>query len=154
VLGELRTKAHSGRASVPISDGVADTLFPSKRRTLRPYQGRIKAPETSTPDGHPGRRPLISINGAQHHAGLDGPPLSVDCVVRGKKMELAAVEPENHRTLYTFRCPSGHFKNSPCRSSHIPETPAANCWLRRSRVPGALSQLRHRPETLAICPTL
>ena len=36
------------------------------------------------------------------------PPLSVDCIVCGKKMELISVEPQEHRTVYTYRCLNEH----------------------------------------------
>jgi hypothetical protein len=38
------------------------------------------------------------------------PPLSVDCIACGTKMDLTAVEPRDHRTVYTYQCPSRHLQ--------------------------------------------
>jgi hypothetical protein len=38
------------------------------------------------------------------------PPPSIDCMTCGANMELTAVEPRAHRTLYTYRCPSRHLQ--------------------------------------------
>jgi hypothetical protein len=38
------------------------------------------------------------------------PPLSLDCIACGTKMELTAVEPREHRVVYTYRCPSRHLQ--------------------------------------------
>jgi hypothetical protein len=38
------------------------------------------------------------------------PPLSIDCITCGTKMDLITVEPKDHRTLYTYRCPSRHLQ--------------------------------------------
>jgi hypothetical protein len=58
------------------------------------------------------------------------PPLSIDCITCGTKMDLTAVEPRDHRTVYTYRCPSRHLQElaipeqlSPPRTS-----PAGEFW--------------------------
>jgi hypothetical protein len=48
------------------------------------------------------------------------PPLSVDCMTCGAKMALTAVEPRNHRTVYTYRCPSAHLQQLAIASLDVP----------------------------------
>lgn len=48
------------------------------------------------------------------------PPLSVDCVICGTKMELLIVEPKDHRTVYTYRCPSRHLQELAIASLDVP----------------------------------
>jgi hypothetical protein len=38
------------------------------------------------------------------------PPLSIDCVICGMKMELISVEPEKHRVVCTYRCINEHLQ--------------------------------------------
>jgi hypothetical protein len=38
------------------------------------------------------------------------PPLSIDCITCGTKMELIAVEPEKHRNVYIYRCINEHLQ--------------------------------------------
>jgi hypothetical protein len=38
------------------------------------------------------------------------PPLSIDCIICANKMELISVEPEENRTVYTYRCLNGHLQ--------------------------------------------
>jgi hypothetical protein len=40
----------------------------------------------------------------------NAPPLSIDCVICGAKMELLAVEPQKHRIVYTYRCINEHLQ--------------------------------------------
>ena len=37
-------------------------------------------------------------------------PLTVACIICGAKMELTTVEPKDHRTVCTYRCPSRHLQ--------------------------------------------
>jgi hypothetical protein len=58
------------------------------------------------------------------------PPLSVDCIACGTKMELTAVEPGDHRTVYTYRCPSRHLQELaiPDQLSPPRRIPAGEFW--------------------------
>jgi hypothetical protein len=49
------------------------------------------------------------------------PPLSIDCMTCGTTMELITVEPKDHRTLYTYRCPSRHLQEVAMAASTLAE---------------------------------
>jgi hypothetical protein len=58
------------------------------------------------------------------------PPLSIDCIACGTKMDLTAVEPRDHRTVYTYRCPSRHLQELaiPEQPSPLRTSPAGEFW--------------------------
>jgi hypothetical protein len=78
------------------------------------------------------------------------PPLSVDCIACGTKMDLTAVEPRDHRTVYTYQCPSRHLQElaipeqlSPPRTS-----PAGGFWKHlRSERPASKTHQRAVSES-------
>jgi hypothetical protein len=58
------------------------------------------------------------------------PPLSIDCMTCGAKMELTVVEPGDHRTVYTYRCPSRHLQELAMASLDVPGIPPRRHILR------------------------
>ena len=77
----------------------------------------LKAPEISTPDRHPERRPLpLEFQGvampASELPSLTATPISIACAMCGIEMKLVTAVITTETTVYKYQCANGHLRET------------------------------------------
>jgi IS66 Orf2 like protein len=119
-------------------DGIGMSLYPKMLQ-----KGRFIWPSPTAG--------VVGISASQlAYIRPKGPPLSIDCMICGTKMELTDVEPSDHRIVYTYRCRSARLQQLTIARLDVPGTAPRRHILGSGVGLVGRAPLTHRRDCLAL----